>query len=162
MYCDEHAKIFLKNYDLQDLSISGPVETWKDAVAFDLELLVYDYRPDEPSQLFLREIGGNRRLDCLIGVFEAAALQRELDGLTAPRPLTHTAMATIIVALGATLERVIVDAVQQQSRIYEAKLQLRKLPDTIVVDVRISDAVVLAVICKSPIFVSKQVLSKLK
>jgi bifunctional DNase/RNase len=157
VYCEEHARAFLANYDAQKLAREGPPQRWGNAVGFEIELLVCDDRPDKPCQLFLREVGGIRRLDCAIGIFEAAALQRELERLSTPRPLTHRAMASVITALGGRLECVLVDKFLAAQRIYEAKLQIRYAAGAVVVDVRVSDAVVLAVICNVPVFVLEEV-----
>jgi bifunctional DNase/RNase len=161
MYCEEHARVFLANYDAEKLAGEGPSQRWGEAVGFDIELLLCDDRPDKPCQLFLREVGGNRGLDCGIGIFEAASLQRELERLSTPRPLTHRAMVLLMAALGGRLERVVVDKLLPTQRIYEAKLHVSQATETVVVDVRISDAIILAVICEVPIFVSNEVLARL-
>ena len=53
------------------------------------------------------------------------------------------------------------DKLLPTERIYEAKLHIRQAGGVIVVDLRISDAVILAVICDAPIFVSNGVLVRL-
>ena len=162
MYCEEHAQVFLANYCNQQLSGEGPPQSWGDAVGFDIELLLCDDRPDKPCWFSLREVGGSRRLDCQTGIFEAAALQRELERLSAPRPLTHRAMASVITALGGRLECVVIDKFfPTQEVAYEAKLHIQQKDTTILVDVRPSDAVVLAVTCDVPIAVSNSVLARL-
>ena len=158
MYCEEHARLFLSNYDVEKLAGEGPPVHWVHGVSFDIELLLIDERLDKPCQLFLREVGGHRRLDCGIGIFEASALLWELERRPAPRPLTHCAMASIITALGGRLERVVVDKFLPVKRIYEAKLNIYQAKEVLLVDVRISDGVILAVIGEVPIFVSDEVL----
>ena len=160
-YCEEHAHSFLADYFTELLAGEGAPSRCQDAVAFDVDLLLLDERPNKPCQFSLREVGGTRRLDCGTGIFEVSALQRELERLSMPRPLTHRAMASLVTALGGRLDRVLVDKFLASQRIYEAKLHIHQATSTVVVDVRISDAVVLAVICEVPIFVSDQVLAGL-
>jgi len=160
-YCEEHGRIFLANYNAVRPADERATQRWGDNVAFDVELLLTDYRLEIPCQLVLREVGGNQRFDCTIGVFESAAIQRELERSFAPRPLTHRAMVSLMKALGGRLECVQVDKLLLAQRIYEAKLHVRHATGAVVVDVRISDAVVLAIICEVPIFVSMEVLEKL-
>jgi len=161
IYCEEHAQVFLANYYAERLAGDGPPQRWENAVGFDIELLLVDERQERACQLSLREIGGERRFDCAIGIFEAAALQRELERMSTPRPLTHRAMASLVTALGGRLDRVLVDKFLTAERIYEAKLHIHQATCTVVVDVRVSDAVVLALICEVPISVSDQVLAGL-
>jgi bifunctional DNase/RNase len=54
---------------------------------------------------------------------------------------------------------VVVDNYLAAQRIYEAKLHLQQTSGMKVVDVRISDAVILAVVCNVPIRVSEDVLA---
>jgi bifunctional DNase/RNase len=61
-------------------------------------------------------------------------------------------------ALGGRLECVLVDRLLPAQRIYEAKLYIHHATGAVVVDVRISDAVILAVVSDVPIFVSDDVL----
>ena len=162
MYCEEHAQVFRANYCAQQLSGEGPPQCWGEAVGFDIELVIVDSRPDKACSFSLREVGGSRRLDCQIGIFEAAALQRELEGLSYPRPLTHHAMASTITALGSQLEHVVIDKFFPAQEVnYEAKLHIQQRDETILVDVRPSDAIVLAVICDVPIVVLNSVLEGL-
>lgn len=152
----------MTNYYAEPLAGEGPAAQWEGAVGFDIELLLLDERQERPCQFSLREVGGKRRLDCAIGICEAAALQRELERLATPRPLTHRAMVSLMAALGGCLERVVVDRLHPEQRIYEAKLHIRQATEAAVVDVRVSDAVILAVICEVPLFVSHEVLARLK
>jgi bifunctional DNase/RNase len=159
--CADHVDDFLNRYYEMPTVGVGASLSWRDAVVFDIEMVMYDERQDKPCQFSLREIGGSRRLDCRTGPFEAAALLRELERLVAPRPSTHCAMVSVMATLGGRLDRVLVDKLLPGERTYEAKLQIHQAAGAVVVDVRISDAVILAVICDVPIFVSNEVLAHL-
>ena len=99
-------------------------------------------------------------MDVGIGPYDAAALWWQVESFTHARPLTHTAMASVITALGGRLISVVIDKFYPGKEIaYEAKLHIQQMNATLVVDVRTSDAMVLAVVCDVPIFVSKDVLA---
>ena len=71
-------------------------------------------------------------------------------------------MASVITAMGGQLVRVVIDKYfPGQSTSYEAKLHIQHASGTVVVDVRPSDAVVLAVVTGAPIIVSNDVLRAL-
>jgi uncharacterized protein len=156
------AREFLENYNLQQLTGIGKQHVSKDGASFEVELIICDDRPDKPCQVSLREVGGTRRLDCGIGIFEASALRWQLERFDAPRPLTHVVIASVIKALDGQLEYVAIDKYfPNQPVAFEAKLYLRRGRDSTVVDVRPSDAFVLAVICDAPIVVLQDVLKNL-
>ena len=159
--CADHIDGFLNRYYDMQIVGDGTPQTTGGAVVFDVEMVLYDERRDKPCQLSLREVGGTRRLDCRVGPFEAAAIQWELERLSTPRPLTDRAMVSVMAALGGRLEHVVVHGFLPEQHIYEAKLYIRQAKEAVVVDVRISDAVILAVICEVPILVSNEVLAHL-
>lgn len=158
-YCAEHAEVFLRNYHSRELYCSGAASSWRDAVAFEVELLVGDGRAEGHCYMYLREVGGRRRLDCQIGPVETEMIKMELERFAFPRPPTHRAMASVIQALHGRLEHVVID--QLSGHTYKAKLHIRQSRRTAIVDVRPSDAVVLAIVCDVPIYVSESVLAAL-
>jgi bifunctional DNase/RNase len=159
-YCTDHVDHFLATYYAAHSLGDGIPQRCNEGVAFDVELVVYDTRPNKKSLFCLRETGGYRRLDCATGPFEVWALYLQLEGLTTPRPLTHGALASVIVALGGRLKCVVVDKFLSRQRIYLAKLHIQHMNQVIQVDVRISDAVTLATICTVPILVSDDVVTR--
>src|SRR5262249_32676895 len=50
-----------------------------------------------------------RELVIWIGPFEAQAIAMQLEGVAAPRPLTHDLMKTLVERLGAKLDRVVIE-----------------------------------------------------
>lgn len=105
--------------------------------------------------IWLQEKDGNRSFPILIGVFEALAIERNLRGEPFPRPLTHDLLAQVIKALNATLERVIVTAIQNST--FYAKLVLGHNSSVFEIDSRPSDAIALATAMKAPMFVDDEV-----
>lgn len=162
LYCERHIPAFYTAYFSKQHSGEGAQQRRECGVAFDIELLVYEDSANQTFGFSLREAGGPRRLDCRIGQFEAAALLWQLEGAHHPRPLTHPAMLSVISALGGRLECVAIDKFYPTKEVsYEAKLHLRQMNTTQIVDVRPSDAVVLAVTAGVPIFVADEVLNRL-
>jgi bifunctional DNase/RNase len=71
-------------------------------------------------------------------------------------------MSVVISTLGGNLEYCMIDRYYPEQQItYEAKLYIRQRFRTHIIDVRPSDAVVLAVVCKMPIAVSADVIEQL-
>jgi bifunctional DNase/RNase len=113
--------------------------------------------PANTPVMILREREGRRRvLPIYIGSSEAAAIHYAIEGIVAPRPLTHDLFQNVIADLGATLTRVIVTEIRDETYFAELHLDLGGQAHT--VSSRPSDAVALAVRSQSPIFASAAVL----
>ncbi len=90
-----------------------------------------------------------------IGEVEAFAIQRELEGVQMPRPMTHDLMRNILIELGVELVRVEINELHDNT--YYATLVFRWNGRTIFVDARPSDSIALAVRMNAPIYVSEEV-----
>lgn len=114
--------------------------------------------PGVPPQHFvlLRDNRG-RRIMIYVGQFEALAIHQALDGETPERPWTHDLITTIIDRLGATVDRVIIDDLWNET--FYAKISLSK-PDgtTVEIDSRSSDAIAIAVRARAPIYMAEAVI----
>ena len=107
--------------------------------------------------LLLEEDGETKRvLPIWIGEYEADAIIRGLNNLPYPRPLTHELIINIIKGLGFELMKVEVTKIV--SGTYYANIVLRKDNSIYEIDSRPSDAIALASIVKSPIYVSEEVM----
>ncbi|MGH7139934.1 MAG: bifunctional nuclease family protein [Pirellulales bacterium] len=94
-----------------------------------------------------------------MGHFEARAVASAWLRRPRPRPLTHTATASIIKALKGTLSSVVIDDIVDD--VYHAVLHISAGAGAETdVDVRPSDAIALALECDAPIYVSRHVLRK--
>jgi uncharacterized protein len=120
-----------------------------------IEVVLRAVRVDVGSStplLLLEEVGGERVLAIFIGAPEAAAIAYALQGVEAPRPMSHDLLGHVISALGAQVFSVeIVDLVDNT---FFANLRLVRGGDEIVVSSRPSDAVALALRVGAPILVS--------
>ncbi|MER3500824.1 MAG: hypothetical protein IMHGJWDQ_001304 [Candidatus Fervidibacter sp.] len=90
-----------------------------------------------------------------IGEVEAFAIQRELEGIRLPRPMTHDLMRNILQELGVELVRVEINDLQDNT--YYATLVLRWNGRLHLLDARPSDSIALAVRMNAPIYVSEEV-----
>ncbi|HUG75323.1 MAG TPA: bifunctional nuclease family protein [Acidimicrobiia bacterium] len=114
--------------------------------------------PTNTPIVLLRERGGDRFLPILIGANEAAAIAFALEGMEPPRPMTHDLLRDVTVALGATVERVVLTDLRDG--IYFADLVLATNGTETIVSARPSDSIALAVRSGAPIFVSPAILDE--
>ncbi|HET8587692.1 MAG TPA: bifunctional nuclease family protein [Candidatus Limnocylindria bacterium] len=109
--------------------------------------------------VILKENERDRYLPIWIGPAEANAIAMKLQGLSAERPLTHDLMVSVIGALSATLNRVVVTHVSDGT--FHARLYLDVADGgESEVDSRTSDAIALAVRTGSTIYVDEAVLDE--
>lgn len=101
----------------------------------------------------------------MIGLNEAAAIERRLMGQKPPRPQTHELLGNVIETLGYKLDRVVINDLRHDphgSGTFYARLHLRntETDDLIDIDSRPSDAIALGVASDTPIFVEEHVLDE--
>jgi bifunctional DNase/RNase len=167
-FCDSHGRLHAdemrKRYYSPSRIGAGSPATIGNGVSFGIDFLFMDELQEPPygyCRVGLMEFGGNRKIDFQIGPCEFSALGFELQRHESPRPPTHRAVAAVIAALGARLQYVEIDKFLPSQSTYEAKLHIQQLKSSLIVDVRPSDALVLAVICDVPVIVSNTVLNPL-
>jgi uncharacterized protein len=165
-FCDLHGRSHIdkeqeRYYSPSRVGAGKPI-TVASGAAFGIDFLLKDELQEQPfgyCRVGLIEVGGNRRIDFQIGPCECGALDFELQRYQSPRPLTYRALAAVITTLGGRLHYVEIDRFSPAQSIYEAKLHIQQLNAALEVDVRPSDALILAVICDVPIVVSNSVLA---
>lgn len=126
-----------------------------------LEVQVFDVIPQKEGGflLILKQVDSENYLPIGIGDNEGISIIREIQKIETPRPMTYELTNTIIEKLGAEIEKVIVDKVE--NGIFYAKIHLKQGRKKIIVDSRPSDAVNIAVRKKVKIFVEKEVFDKM-
>ena len=95
-----------------------------------------------------------------IGVFEANAIALEMEQVAPPRPLTHDLLHSSLAMLGASVKRVLINALEEST--FFAQIILEGSDEEKVLDARPSDAIALALRADAPIFVLPDVLEKAK
>ena len=117
-------------------------------------------RRENPGDAFvvdLRETNSPRRmLTIFIGVGEWQAIRFALEGRATPRPLTHDLMQSVIEALGATLDTVVITDLRDE--VYYAELRMTADDSTITVESRTSDALAMAARVDADVMVATSVL----
>jgi len=110
----------------------------------------------ETPVVVLEEVEGGRMLPIWVGVSEAQAIARELEQVKAPRPMTHDLMKAILEDMQATVERVVINDLRNNT--YYAEISLSQGDARFLVDSRPSDAIALALRVQAPIFVARRVM----
>lgn len=126
-----------------------------------IEVVLRAVRVDVGSStplLLLEELQGDRVLPIYIGAPEAAAIAYALQGVSAPRPMTHDLLGEVITSLDARLFSVeIVDLVDNT---FFANVRMLREQREIVVSARPSDAVALALRVGAPILVGDELMDQ--
>lgn len=108
--------------------------------------------------MLLGEVDGDRQLPIIIGPAEAQATALYLKGIKTPRPLTHDLFITTLMALGASLIRVLI--YKAKNGIFYSYIYLKKEEEIIRIDARTSDAIALAVRSDCPILIFESILEQ--
>jgi bifunctional DNase/RNase len=125
-------------------------------VEMELNKIVIDEKRHD-QLIVLREKGGERILPIVIGLNEASAIKLKISGFSPPRPLTHDLLYSMVENLEATIEKVIIDKLEENT--FHAKLVLKtESGKTKTIDARPSDSIALAVRAHAPIFVEDEVI----
>lgn len=106
----------------------------------------------------LREVGGERRFPIVIGIYEAAAIERRLKNVPVKRPQTHELLASVIDQMGGSLEHIVIDDLRDHT--FYAKLMIKQNGRMIEIDSRPSDAIALGIAEEVPIYVAEHVLDE--
>jgi bifunctional DNase/RNase len=130
-------------------------------MAVEMELVGIELeRPPNIPCLVLRETGGARRLlPIFIGPPEATAIALALDNVEVKRPMTHDLMKTMLDELGATIDRIVVTDLRDNTFFAEIVMTIAG-GEVRSISSRPSDAVALAVRVGTPIFASEAVLDE--
>ena len=111
---------------------------------------------DEDQVIVLSEVGGDRSLPIVIGLFEATSIDRRVKGMASPRPLTHDLITTAISLMGGVIRDIAISDLTNHT--YYAKLRIEQEGEVIEIDCRPSDAVAVAITARVPIYVDSSVL----
>lgn len=115
--------------------------------------LVRDNR--ENPIVLLKMTENDEVLPIWIGHAEALAIELQLQGKSFDRPLTHDLLRSAIESLGATVVKVAVTDLKDNT--FFAKIYLQRDNEVFAIDARPSDSIALAVRTSAPIYVSQTV-----
>lgn len=108
--------------------------------------------------IILKDMENKRYLPIWIGQYEATAILMELQGIEAARPLTHDLLKNIIDHLHVTIDKIVIDDIEDGT--FFAKIYINNSKGIEMIDARPSDAIALAVRLKAPIFAAEKVVEK--
>jgi uncharacterized protein len=108
----------------------------------------------------LRDAEGQKVLPIWVGVFEANAIAVQIENVPTPRPMTHDLLRNIIQDLHATVERIVVTDLKENT--FFALIHLNISGERVAIDARPSDAIALALRASAPIFVEEAVIEQSK
>jgi bifunctional DNase/RNase len=117
--------------------------------------LIIDPVSDMPI-IVLKKPDGDEVLPIWVGMFEANAIAQQLEHVVPPRPQTHDLMCSILETMRARLQRIVITELRDST--YYAILHVEREGESFEIDARPSDAMVLALRTKAPIFVEEAVL----
>ena len=90
------------------------------AVQMELHRIIIS-EMQERQFIYLKEVDGEREFVITIGNPEALAIDRRLKGIPTQRPLTHDLLANVIEQLGGTLEKIVINNLEEST--FFARLQ---------------------------------------
>jgi bifunctional DNase/RNase len=91
-----------------------------------------------------------------VGPAEAQAIAMQMQGIAAPRPMTHDLIKSMLDQFGIELQKVVIQDLKEST--YVARIYLRDGRRNLQIDSRPSDAIALAVRFHRPIFVATSLL----
>ena len=110
--------------------------------------------------VILRDKEGQKVLPIRVGIFEANAIALQIENTSTPRPMTHDLLRNVIQDLRASVQKIVVCDLQENT--FYALIYLRLNGDTVAIDARPSDAIALALRARAPIFVEDVVIDNAK
>jgi len=110
--------------------------------------------------VILRDLSGNTVLPIWVGIYEANAIALEIEKVATPRPMTHDLIRTLLMGLEATVKKVVVSELKDDT--FYAVIWLERNGQLISIDSRPSDALAIALRVDCPIFVDETVLASSK
>ena len=127
-------------------------------VEMELSKIVIDEKRHD-QLIALKEKNGERVLPIVIGLAEASAIKMKISGFIPPRPLTHDLILAILNDLEATVEKVVIDRLEENT--FHAKVFIKTSQGQVKsIDSSPSDSIALAVRAHAPIFVEDEIINK--
>lgn len=107
--------------------------------------------------IILKDVNSETMIPIWVGAYEANAIALEIEKISPQRPLTHDLLRNLIVEMGASVERVVVTELRDNT--FFAVIEMRTGDGTqMMLDSRPSDAIALALRADCPIFVDMSVI----
>ncbi len=128
-----------------------------------LEMKIKGLMIDPLTQMpivILRDPNGESVLPIWVGIFEANAIALQMEKIQTPRPMTHDLLKSLLSSIGASLEKIVITDLKDNT--FYALLHLQHGGQALTVDSRPSDAIAIALRAEAPIYVDSTVIEKAK
>ena len=126
----------------------------------DIEVKIRGLMMDPSSGtpiIILKDVNSETMLPIWVGAYEANAIALEIEKISPQRPMTHDLLRNVILEMGASVERVVVTELRDNT--FFALIDMRdRAGETVLIDARPSDAIALALRVDCPIFVNEEVI----
>src|SRR5205085_819015 len=107
--------------------------------------------------IILKDVNSETMLPIWVGAIEANAIALEIEKISPQRPMTHDLLRNVILEMGASVERVVVTDLRDNT--FFALIAMRSRGgDAVMIDARPSDAIALALRADCPIYVNEEVI----
>ncbi|MGH9715776.1 MAG: bifunctional nuclease family protein [Candidatus Acidiferrales bacterium] len=121
--------------------------------------LMMDPATNQPV-VVLKELQGSGVLPIWVGMYEAQAIQLEIEKVQTARPMTHDLLKNVLTGLNVSVQKVVVSDLKDET--FYALIWMEREGQMMSMDSRPSDALALALRLDCPIFVDDQVLKSSK
>jgi bifunctional DNase/RNase len=106
--------------------------------------------------IILKDVNSESMLPIWVGAFEANAIAVEIEKLATQRPMTHDLLKNVIWELGASVRRIIITDLVDNT--FYAVIEMTRDGEVFAIDARPSDAIALALRVDCPIYVNNEVI----
>ena len=107
--------------------------------------------------IILKDVNSETMLPIWVGAYEANAIALEIEKIAPQRPMTHDLLRNLILEMGASVERVVVTELRDNT-FFAMIIMKDRAGDALMIDARPSDAIALALRVDCPIFVNEEVI----
>ncbi len=108
----------------------------------------------------LKDVQGQAILPIWVGIYEANAIQLEIEKVQTPRPMTHDLLKNVLLGLEVRVQKIVVNDLKDDT--FFALIWVEREGEMMTIDSRPSDALALALRMDCPIFVDEEVLKNSK
>jgi bifunctional DNase/RNase len=159
-FCRAHAREYSSAYPWTTKLGRRAVSSHQGYSQFDLELVFFDEERQE-HEIFLREAGSCRLFCFSTGPFEAQGIIHYAKAQPTPRPLTHQAVVNLLTGIGYGIQHATIYRFERRGTpagsIYYAKIGVSNHDISYDADMRVSDALIFALIANVPLLIAEDV-----
>jgi bifunctional DNase/RNase len=107
--------------------------------------------------IILKDVSSETMLPIWVGAYEANAIALEIEKITPQRPMTHDLLRNVITEMGASVERVVVTELRDNT-FFAMIVMKNRAGESIMIDARPSDAIALALRTDCAMYVNEEVI----